>query len=93
MGESIYSSDTRRNLTLRQGPKYTYIWAGSNFICVIWFYLFVPETKGRSLEELDEIFEAKIAARKFTKYKCQIVEDARHDVYGGQDVQQTKNEA
>ena len=80
-------------LTEKQGPKYTYIWAGSNFLCVIWFYLFMPETKGRSLEELDEIFEAKIAARKFTSYKCQIVEDARQDVFANREAQQTKDEA
>jgi hypothetical protein len=53
----------------------------------------VPETKGRSLEELDEIFEAKIPARKFPSYKCQIVEDARQDVFANREVQQTKDEA
>lgn len=62
-------------------------------IRIIWFYLFVPETKGRSLEELDEIFEAKIPARKSTSYKCRIVEDARQDVFANREVQQTKDEA
>ena len=69
-------------LTCLQGPQYTYIWAASNFLCVIWFYFFLPETKTRSLEELDEIFEAGVAARKFKQYECRIKEDAKQDVYG-----------
>ncbi|EAT88226.1 hypothetical protein SNOG_04466 [Parastagonospora nodorum SN15] len=64
------------------GPQYSYIWAASNFICLIWFYFFIPETKARSLEELDEIFEEGISARKFKQYQCRIVEDAKHDVFG-----------
>ena len=51
---------------LNWGPKYGYIWGGSNFILAVWAFLFVPETKGRSLEQLDELFEKRIPARKFT---------------------------
>lgn len=40
----------------------------------------MPEMKGRSLEELDEIFEAGVSARKFPQYQCRIVEDAKRDV-------------
>ncbi|PSN70692.1 maltose permease MAL61 [Corynespora cassiicola Philippines] len=65
---------------LNWGPKYTYIWAGSNFLCVFFFYFFVPEMKGRSLEEVDEIFEAGVSARKFPQYKCKIVEDVKQEV-------------
>jgi hypothetical protein len=35
----------------------------------VWFYFFLPETKARSLEELDEIFEAGVGARKFKEYE------------------------
>ncbi|KAH6638432.1 general substrate transporter [Boeremia exigua] len=77
---------------LNWGPKYTYIWAGSNFLCVIFFYFCVPEPKGRSLEELDEIFEAKVSARSFPAYKCQIVETARQDVYASREVEIPKQE-
>ena len=80
-------------LTRSQGPQYTYIWAASNFICVAWFYFFLPETKARSLEELDEIFEARVAARKFRLYVCRIVEDAKHDVFGKETVETTKHAA
>jgi len=78
---------------LNWGPQYSYIWAASNFICVVWFYFFIPETKARSLEELDEIFEAGVSARKFKQYQCRIVEEAKHDVYGEQKVEETKRDA
>ena len=87
-----------------QGAKYCYIWAASNFLCVIFFYLFMPEMKGRyvfaakfelnvelesmltlsflrSLEELDEIFAARVPARKFPGYQCQIVQEADRYTY------------
>jgi hypothetical protein len=76
-----------------RGPQYSYIWAASNFLCVVWFYFFIPETKARSLEELDEIFEANISARKFKQYQCRIVEDAKHDVFGDPKVEVGKRDA
>jgi hypothetical protein len=81
---------TYASLTLLQGPQYSYIWAASNFICVVWFYFFLPETKARSLEELDEIFEAGVGARKFKQYECRIVEEAKHDVFGQRKLGGTK---
>jgi hypothetical protein len=81
------------SLTLLQGPQYSYIWSASNFICVLWFFFFLPETKARSLEEIDEIFEAGVGARKFKKYECRIVEEAKQDVFGHQEVEVTKQTA
>ena len=49
-----------------QGAKYGYIWAGSNFCCFVFFYMFVPETKGRTLEEIDELFANRVSVRNFT---------------------------
>ncbi|KKA20035.1 hypothetical protein T310_5978 [Rasamsonia emersonii CBS 393.64] len=43
--------------SLNWGPKYCYIWGGSNAVLAIWVFLFVPETKGRSLEQLDELLK------------------------------------
>lgn len=48
------------------GPKYGYIWGGSNLILAVWAFFFIPETKGRSLEQLDELFQRGISARKFS---------------------------
>ncbi|RFU29316.1 hypothetical protein B7463_g7021, partial [Scytalidium lignicola] len=65
---------------LNWGPQYGYIWFGSNALCVVFFIFFLPEMKGRSLEELDEIFEARVATWEFSKYQCIIKDEAAHDV-------------
>lgn len=36
--------------------------------CIIVTYFCLPETKGRTPAELDEMFEAKLPARKFKSY-------------------------
>jgi hypothetical protein len=45
------------------------------------------------LEELDEIFEAVVGARKFKQYECRIVEEAKQDVFGHEQVEVTKQAA
>lgn len=42
----------------------------------------MPEMKGRSLEELDEMFLEKVRVKDFTKYECGIKEDALRHVRG-----------
>ncbi|KAI0455642.1 MFS transporter [Xylaria acuta] len=59
---------------LAWGPKYGYIWFASNFIVVVFAYLFLPETRDRTLEEIHEMFENKVPARKFKTYVCIGVE-------------------
>ena len=49
------------------GPKTYLIFAGWMLFALTLTYLYLPETKGRSAAELDELFEAKVPARKF---KC-----------------------
>ncbi|KAK4118829.1 general substrate transporter [Parathielavia appendiculata] len=56
--------------SLNWGPKYGYIWTPSCFISALWVYFFLPEVKDRTLEEIDEMFEARLPARKFRKYVC-----------------------
>ncbi|KAI0967166.1 MFS monosaccharide transporter-like protein [Xylaria arbuscula] len=57
-------------MKLGWGPKYGYIWTGSCAIAGAWVWLYLPEVKGRTLEEIDEMFEARVPARKFRKYQC-----------------------
>ncbi|KAK4185440.1 putative high-affinity glucose transporter [Podospora australis] len=59
------------------GPKYGYIWGASNLILAVFTYFFVPETRGRSLEQLEELFEKKVSARKFSSFvvERQLVDD------------------
>lgn len=40
----------------------------------------MPEMKGRSLEELDEMFLNRVSVRKFRKYECVLRQDAANDV-------------
>jgi hypothetical protein len=46
----------------------------------------VPEVQGRSLEEIEEMFDRRLPAKDFTKYVSQNVEIARaqaeKDIYG-----------
>ncbi|KAI2602113.1 general substrate transporter [Hypoxylon sp. NC1633] len=56
--------------SLGWSAKYGYIWFGSNAIVFIFTYFCIPETRDRTLEEINEIFEAKVPARKFKGYVC-----------------------
>lgn len=40
----------------------------------------MPEMKGRSLEELDEIFNARTSAWKFKSFQCTIKDEAAFDM-------------
>ncbi|THH08831.1 hypothetical protein EW145_g2437 [Phellinidium pouzarii] len=55
---------------LNWGGKVAWIWAPSNLVTFVFVYFFLPETKGRKLEELDELFYNRVSARKFSSYKC-----------------------
>ncbi|KAI3323485.1 general substrate transporter [Xylariaceae sp. AK1471] len=65
---------------LNWGAKYGYIWAGSNLACFFFFFFFVPETKGRTLEEIDELFNNRVSVRKFKTYQTTIIDAALKDV-------------
>ncbi len=70
-----------KELTVRgQGAKYGYIWAGSNLVCGIFFFFFLPELKGRTLEEIDELFERRISAWKFKTTAANIAAEARKEM-------------
>lgn len=56
--------------SLNWGPKYGYIWTGGCAAAGLWIFFFLPEVKDRTLEEIDEMFEARVPARKFRGYHC-----------------------
>lgn len=45
--------------------KAGYFYAGLCFLCLIWTFFRLPETKARSYAELDTLFENNVPARKF----------------------------
>jgi hypothetical protein len=46
---------------------------------LVFFWFLLPDVKGRSLEEIDELFEKKISVKEFPKYQCEISTRA-HDI-------------
>lgn len=52
------------------GSKIGFIWGSVSLFAAFWVYFYLPELSQRSLQELDELFEAKLPARKFRKYKA-----------------------
>ncbi|KAJ5689993.1 hypothetical protein N7462_004385 [Penicillium macrosclerotiorum] len=50
------------------GGEIGFIWGSLTFVGLIWAYFYLPETDGRTLEEIDEIFMKNIPARKFSTY-------------------------
>ncbi|ETN45178.1 uncharacterized protein HMPREF1541_10055 [Cyphellophora europaea CBS 101466] len=56
--------------SLNWGPKYGYIWFPSCVVAAVWVFFFLPEVKNRTLEEVTEMFEARLPARKFRTYRC-----------------------
>ncbi|KAK9238970.1 putative MFS transporter [Lipomyces kononenkoae] len=48
--------------------KTGFLYGGFSFICSIWCWFRVPESRERTFEELDILFEREIPARDFSKY-------------------------
>lgn len=48
--------------------KLGFFFGGLAAICWIWAYIRVPETGGRTYEELDTMFERNVKTKDFKKY-------------------------
>ncbi|KKY37866.1 putative mfs alpha-glucoside [Diaporthe ampelina] len=53
------------------GGKIGFIFAGIGGLCALFCFLCLPETKGRTFEELDHMFAINLPSRKFKGYKIQ----------------------
>lgn len=51
--------------------KLGYYFGGLGALCLVWSYFRVPETKGRTFEELDVLFDRKVPARQFKNYQIE----------------------
>lgn len=52
------------------GARIGFVYGGCSFLALGWVALFLPELKGRSLEELDELFQRRVSTWKFKSYRC-----------------------
>ncbi|KAG7833886.1 hypothetical protein KL943_003182 [Ogataea angusta] len=51
------------------GSKINFIFTGCSFLSIFVFYFYLPETAGRSFEEIDEMFALKIPARQWKQWR------------------------
>lgn len=49
------------------GAKTGFLFAGLGTLVVVWAFFCLPESKGRTFEELDILFDRKVSARRFDK--------------------------
>lgn len=49
--------------------KIGFLFAALSLLCTVYCYFCLPETKGRTFEELDVMFENKVSSRQFAKYE------------------------
>lgn len=69
--------------SLGWSAKYGYIWFGSNMILLVFAFYCLPETRDRTLEEIHEMFENKVPARKFKGYVCTGIEAFAQEATSG----------
>ncbi|KIY49613.1 general substrate transporter [Fistulina hepatica ATCC 64428] len=57
------------------GGKIGYIWGSFSVIAVFFAFFFVTETRGRSLEELDALFEAHVPTFRFERTRIEDLDN------------------
>lgn len=60
--------------------KTGFFWFGWAVLTIVWVIFRMPETRGRTYEELDLMFAAKVPTRKFATYKVDAYEGERNVV-------------
>lgn len=46
-----------------------FVWAGTAFLTLVWAFFRLPETKGRTFDEIDMLFGQKVPTRKFRTWQ------------------------
>lgn len=76
--EPYMINPTEGNLKGKAG----FVWGATGFICFVWAFFRLPETKDRTYEELDIMFSRKVPARKFKGYQVDAYEGDIKQVLG-----------
>lgn len=58
------------------GAKSGFFWAGSSILALLFTWFCVPEPKGKTVAELDLLFEKKVPARRFAVTSVSVAEVA-----------------
>lgn len=61
--------------------KVGFVFAGLGFLCTLYCYFFMPETRNRTFEELDILFERKVSSREFQAYRFDAETDSTEAVF------------
>ncbi|KAF2995439.1 Plasma membrane low glucose sensor [Neopestalotiopsis sp. 37M] len=62
--------------------KIFFVWFAFCFVCIAFVYFYIYETKGYSLEEVDQMYNECRTARKSTKWQPQMTFAERQDAFG-----------
>lgn len=71
--------------------KTGFFWFGWTVLTIVWVIFRMPETKGRTFEELDLMFAAKVSTQKFAKYKVDAYEGERGGVLESEEKENNSN--
>ncbi|BEI83415.1 hypothetical protein CcaverHIS002_0400190 [Cutaneotrichosporon cavernicola] len=74
------------------GGKIAFIWMGFSVVSGVYAFFLVPELKGRSLEELDYMFEARIPTRKFNKFDSAVMMEEKRREHVKAEFEEEKQE-
>lgn len=64
--------------------KSCFFWAGSCFLCLVYTYFRLPETKGLTYLELDVLFEKRAPAKKFKTFQRTLASTGYFSFYESQ---------
>jgi MFS transporter, SP family, sugar:H+ symporter len=63
-----YMVDIKASWGADLGTNITFLWGGLNFDCLAYVYFLIPETRGLTLKQVDELFEKHVPSRKSAKW-------------------------
>jgi hypothetical protein len=61
--------------------KVGFIFSGLGFLCTLYCFFFMPETRNRTFEELDVLFERKVSSREFQAYNFDVETESTETVF------------
>ena len=57
------------------GAKAAFIFAGCVFITLVWAYFYIPETRMRTVAEIQEMYQIGLPKAKWRNHKCQVEQE------------------